>query len=62
MLDFGLDFWDDVTLAATFILGMAAMIAMVFVLGLVLIQSWEAEWFLRCSSRSPSSSSSGWFF
>jgi hypothetical protein len=34
MLGFDLDFWDYVTIAALFILGVGALIAIVFVLGL----------------------------
>jgi hypothetical protein len=62
MLGFNLDFWGHVALAAVFILGMAMLIASVLVLGLFLLQSWEAEWLLRCSSWSTSPWSSGWFF
>jgi hypothetical protein len=53
MLDFDPDSWNYVTLAAVFILGMGALIASVFVLGLVLLRSWEAEWLLRCSLPLP---------
>ena len=62
MLGLNLDFWGHVALAAVFILGMAMLIASVLVLGLFLLQSWEAEWLLRCSSWSTSPWSSGWFF
>ena len=62
MLGFDFYFWDRVTLAAVFILGMAALIASVLVLGLFLLYSWQAEWFLRFSSWSSSSSSSARFF
>ena len=34
MLGFGLDFWDYITFAALFILGVGALVAIVFVLGL----------------------------
>jgi hypothetical protein len=34
MLGFGLDFWDYVTFAALFVLGVGALVAIVFVLGL----------------------------
>jgi hypothetical protein len=61
MVGFDRDFWGHATLAAVFILGMGALIACVLVLGLVLLQSWEAEWLLRCSSLSFSPSLSGWF-
>jgi hypothetical protein len=60
MLGFDLDSCDHATLAGVFILGVGALIASVLVLGMVLLYSWEAEWLLRCSSLS--SSSSGWFF
>lgn len=34
MLGFGLDFWDYVTFATLFVLGLVALVAIVFVLGL----------------------------
>lgn len=37
----------DLALAAVFILGMAMLIASILILGLVLFNSWEAEWLLR---------------
>jgi len=60
MLASDLDFGDSVTFAVLFMLGMSALIA-IFVLGVTLLYSWEAEWLLRCSSWSSSSSTSGWF-
>jgi hypothetical protein len=62
MFGLDLDFWGHVTLAAVFILGVAALIACVFVLGLVLLHSWEAESLLHCSPWSSSSSPCGRFF
>jgi hypothetical protein len=62
MLDFDLDFGECVTFAFLFVLGIGALIASVFVLGVILLQSWEAEQLMRCPSWSFSSSSCGWFF
>jgi hypothetical protein len=61
MLDLDHNFGDFVTFAALFMLGMCALIAII-VLGLSLLYSWETEWVMRCSSWSPSSSFSGWYF
>jgi hypothetical protein len=61
MLGFDLDSWNHVALAAVFILCMAALIACVFVLGLVLLHSWEAESLLHCSPWSSPSSPCGQF-
>jgi hypothetical protein len=62
MLGVDLDFWEYVTFAALFILGIGALIAVVFVLGLSILYSWEAASLMRCPSWSFSSSSCGWFF
>jgi hypothetical protein len=62
MLGMDLDFWEYVTFAALFILGIGALIAVVFVLGLSTLYSWEAASLMRCPSWSFSSSSCGWFF
>jgi hypothetical protein len=62
MLGMDLDFWEYVTFAAIFILGVVALIAVVFVLGLSILYSWEAASLMRCPSWSFFSSSCGWFF
>ena len=61
MLDFDLDFGDYVTLATLFMLGICALIA-IFVLGLAVLHSWEAESLLHCSPWSTPSSPCGHFF
>jgi hypothetical protein len=61
MLEFDDNFGNYVTFAALFMLGVCALTA-ILVLGLSLLQSWEAESLMRCSSWSASSSSSGSFF
>ena len=60
MLVFDLDFAERVTPAAVLVLGVGLLFACVITLGLVLLQSWAPEWFLRSSSWL--SSSSGLFF
>jgi hypothetical protein len=61
MIGFDFDFWGRVTRAATFTLGMVALIIMVLVLGLVALNSWEAESLLHCSPWSTPSSPCGQF-
>ncbi len=56
------DSWGLLNLAAVFILGMAVLIVCAFVLGLALLQSWEAESLLRCSLWSISAAPFGGYF
>lgn len=58
LLDSDFDFGDFVTSAALFALGIAALIA-IFVLGLLVLYSWEAESLMRRSFWPSSSSPSG---
>ena len=60
MVGIDLDFGDDVTLTTLFILGICALIA-IFVLGLAVLHSWEAESLLHCSPLSSLSSPCGQF-
>jgi hypothetical protein len=61
MLGMDLDWWEYATLVAIIVLGVGALIAMVVVLGLAVLHSWEVASLMRCPSCSFSSSLGGWF-